>query len=128
MERLALIIVVVSGLWLIAIGFFMAVRPQSALRMLSLTASTWRINLVEQGLRMLAGIALIVRAESSKLPDLFQVGGWFVVLSSLILIAMPLRWHAAYAIWWSHKLRPWSVRTIAPLSVLAGAGLIYAAI
>lgn len=105
----------------------MAIRPRRFLHLLSFTASTWRINVTEQGLRLLAGVALIIRAEASSLPWLFEVGGWFVVASSLILLMMPLRWHAAYAIWWSRKLHPWAVRAIAPLSAAFGMGLVYAA-
>ena len=73
-------------------------RPQRFLNLLSLTAFSGSINNTEQGLRLLAGLAMIVRAEFSRLPGLFEIGGWFIILSSLILLVMPLRWHATYAI------------------------------
>lgn len=127
METAALIVIVVSGIWLIAVALLMALQPSRFLHLLSLTASNWRVNLTEQGLRLLAGIALIVRADASELPLLFQVGGWFVVASSVVLLLIPLRWHASYAIWWSRKLTLRSVRAIAPVSAAFGAALIYAA-
>lgn len=127
MNTAALTVIGASGLWLIAIAWLMAFRPTGFLHLLSLTASNWRINLVEQGLRLVAGLALIVRADASKLPLLFEVGGWFIVASSVVLLLMPLRWHAGYAIWWSRKLTIRSVRAIAPLSGAFGAALIYAA-
>lgn len=126
MQEAALVVVAAASVWLIAIGLFMAVRPGRALRLLSLTASSHRINLTEQGFRLLAGAAVIVRSASSKLPDLFEIGGWFVVISSLLLMLLPLRWHAGYAIWWSRNLPTWAVRVIASLSVAAGVGLLYA--
>jgi hypothetical protein len=127
MEQLGLIGSVAAGLWLIGTGAFMAFRPERALHVLSLTASSRTINNVEQGLRLAAGVALILRAPASKLPQAFEVAGWFIVLSSLVLLVLPLRWHAAYACWWAGRIAPAAVRAIAPLSALAGLGLIYVA-
>jgi hypothetical protein len=127
MEQVGLIGSVAAGLWLIATGAFMVFWPKHALHVLSLTASTRMINNVEQGLRLLAGVALLQRAPASKLPQAFEIAGWFIVLSSLILLVLPLRWHSAYACWWADRLAPVAVRAVAPLSALAGLGLIYAA-
>lgn len=128
MDNVALAIIIASGLWLIAVAHLMAFQPRRFLHLLGLTASSWRINITEQGLRLIAGLALIVRADAAKLPTLFYVGGWFVVASSVALLIIPLRWHAEYAIWWSRKLTFRSVRAIAPLSAAFGVGLIYAAL
>ncbi|MBA4046562.1 MAG: hypothetical protein C0471_19445 [Erythrobacter sp.] len=127
MEQLGLVGSAAAGLWLMVTGAFMALRPERALHVLSLTASTRTINNVEQGLRLSAGVALLLRAPASKLPQSFEIAGWFIMLSSLALLVIPLRWHAAYACWWADRLPPAAVRAIAPLSVLAGLGLIYVA-
>lgn len=127
MDQVGLIGSVAAGVWLLAVGAFMALRPQGALQILRLTASTRTINNAEQGLRLLAGVSLLLRAPASKLPQAFEIAGWFIVLSSLLLLVVPLRWHAAYACWWADRLRPAAVRAIAPLSTIAGLGLIYAA-
>lgn len=103
----------------------MALDPRWCLHILSLTASSHRVNLTEQGLRMLAGAALVVRSDLSKVPALFEVGGWFIVASSFFLMIIPLHWHAGYAIWWAERLPIWGVRLVAPLSIAAGATLIY---
>lgn len=128
MALLGLVGCAAAALWLISTGAFMALQPRRALHVLSLTASTRRVNNVEQGLRLSAGIALLSRAPASKLPQVFEVAGWFIVLSSLVLLVIPLRWHAAYACWWADRLPVTAVRAIAPLSALAGLGLIYAAL
>jgi hypothetical protein len=122
-----LAIVLASGLWLIGVGALMALRPRVFLRLLSLTASSWRVNAAEQVPRLIAGSALVVHAEASKLPALFAAGGWFIAMSSLVLLAVPLRWHSGYAKWWAVRLSPAAVRAIAPFSAAGGAGLIYAA-
>ncbi len=128
MQTASLLGLVAAGLWLAGIGVYMFARPEPALGLLALTASTWRINVTELGLRMLAGLALVVRSEVSKAPSLFEVVGWFVILSSAILLAVPRRLHAAFAIWWSRTLRPAAVRVIGLFSIVAAAGLIYAAV
>jgi hypothetical protein len=126
MQQLSLIVLWLAGLWLIGIGILMMVRPERCLGILRQTASTRRINNREQGLRLLAGLALILRAPVSKLPGPFELAGWFVALSSLALLVLPLRLHAGYAIFWADRVPHGVVRAIGPLSVAAGAGLIYA--
>jgi len=133
MQVLALVALSAAGAWLVTVAFLMALRPRYCLHLLSrmstnLEAGNWRLNLTEQGLRLLAGAALIVRAPDSKLPALFEVVGWVVVVSSILIIAAPIRWHGAYGSWWSRRLTPLAIRFLSPLPAVGGAGLIYAAI
>ena len=133
MQALALIIVSAAGAWLVVVAVLMAVRPEYSLhlynRMLAnLEASSYRQNLIEQGLRLLAGAALIVRAPASKMPLPFEVFGWLLVVSSLFVMVAPLRWHAAYGAWWGKHLSSRLVRILSPIPAIFAAGLIYAAI
>ena len=133
MQAAALIVVLAAGLWLGGIGVLMAARPGYCLALLermtvSLEAGSWLLNLTEQGLRILAGAALVVRAPASKLPLVFEVAGWALVLSSALILILPMRWHAAYGRMLLKALGPILVRLASPLPVLAGAGLIYAAL
>ena len=75
MQTTALTILAASGIWLVGVELMMAFRPQRFLNLLSLTAFVRLINNTEQGLRLLAGLAMIVRAEFSRLPGLFEIGG-----------------------------------------------------
>lgn len=128
MQEASLLIVFAFGLWLLGVGVFMALRPERSLQLLGMMAATQRINLTEQSLRILAGAALVIRSGSSKLPDFFEIGGWFMIVSSVVLVVMPLRWHRNYAIWWSRNLSATAVRALAPLPIVAGPGLVYAAL
>ena len=128
MGEAALLGVAALSAWLCAAGAIRTLQPARALDLLRLTASTRLLNTLEQGLRLLAGAALVVRAPWSKLPQSFEVAGWFIVLSSVVLLVLPLRWHSAYAIWWSKRLSSAAVRTIGPLSCAAGIAILYAAI
>ena len=133
MQSAALIIVIAAGLWLAGVGALMAFRPRYCLELFermtaNLEASNWRLNITEQGLRIVAGAALVVRAPASKLPMAFEVAGWILVASSVLILVVPVRWHGAYGRWWVGRIAPLAVRVLSPVPVLAGAGLIYAAL
>jgi hypothetical protein len=132
-QTAALIIVITAGLWLVGVGALMAIRPGYCLRLLermtaNLEASDWRQNVTEQGLRIVAGVALVVRAPASKLPLAFEVAGWILAGTSVLIVISPARWHGAYGRWWMGRLAPLAVRLASPLPVAVGAGLIYAAL
>jgi hypothetical protein len=126
-QTLALIILIAAGCWLVAVGVLMALRPERALHILSLTATSHRVNLSEQVPRFMAGAAMLVRADASKVPLLFEVAGGFIAVSSLALMVIPLAWHNGYAVWWAKRIPPVAVRAIAPFSLIGGIGLIWAA-
>ena len=84
------------------------------------------VQSTEQGLRVLSGVALIVRAPASKLPLVFEVGGWLLVATSVLIMVAPIRWHAAYGTWWVKRLTPLMIRTPSPVPAAVGATLIYA--
>jgi len=78
-------------------------------------------------LRVLAGVALIVRAPASKLPLVFEIAGWLLVATSLLIMVAPIRWHGAYGRWLVGRITPLAIRILSPVPMLAGACLIYAA-
>lgn len=132
MQAIALIVVAAAGLWLVGVAFLMAVRPHYCLRLFEkmsakLERSNWRLQFTEQGLRVLAGVSMIVRAPASKLPLLFEVAGWLLIATSLLIMVAPIRWHGAYGRWWVGRIAPLAVRVLSVAPAMAGAGLIYAA-
>ena len=132
MQAIALIVVAAAGFWLVGVAFLMALRPRYCLHLFekmsaSLERSNWRLQFTEQGLRVLAGVALIMRAPASKLPLVFEVAGWLLVATSLQILVAPIRWHGAYGHWWVGRIAPLAIRVLSPVPMMAGAGLIYAA-
>src|SRR5215469_9181182 len=132
MQTIALIVVAAAGLWLVGVAFLMALRPHYCLRLFEkmsakLERSNWRLQFTEQGLRVLAGVSMIVRAPASKLPLLFEVAGWLLVATSLLIMVALIRWHGAYGRWWVGRIAPLAIRILSPVPMMAGAGLIYAA-
>ena len=131
-QTASLIIVIASGLWLAAVSFLMALRSSYCLQQFekmtsSLGASNWQLQLTEQGLRIVAGAALIVRSPSSKLPMAFEVAGWCLVITSAVILALPIRFHASYGRWCTRWLNPLAIRVLSPLPAIVGAGIVYAA-
>jgi hypothetical protein len=111
----------------------MALRPRHCLALFarmsdSLRSSSWRIQGVEQGLRLLVGFAMIIRSADSKAPLAFEIAGWLLVATSAIILMVPISWHGAYGAWWAERLKPAAVRLLAPMPAAGGAILIYGAI
>ncbi|HTD59641.1 MAG TPA: hypothetical protein VK679_03260 [Gemmatimonadaceae bacterium] len=133
MQALALIVVAAAGLWLVGVAVLMALRPRYCLHLLekmsaNLERSNWRLQFTEQGLRVLAGVALIVRAPATRLPLVFEVAGWLLVATSLLIMVAPIRWHGTYGMWWVKRLTPLMIRILSPVPAAVGVGLIYAAL
>ena len=133
MQAFALVILIAAGLWLVGVAVLMALRPRYCLHLFekmsaNLGRSNWRLQFTEQALRVLAGVALIVRAPASKLPLAFEIAGWFVVVSSVAIMIAPIRWHGAYGTWWVKRLNPWVIGVLSPVPAVLGAGMIYAAV
>jgi len=126
-QTVAWFVLLAAALWLVWVGGIMAFRPLHALDLLSRTASSYRINAAEQVPRLVAGAAMMVRADVSRFPPFFEIAGLFIVGSSVVLLIIPLRWHNGYAVFWARRIPPAVVRMIAPLSMLGGAVLLWAA-
>ncbi|MGH7028052.1 hypothetical protein [Brevundimonas sp.] len=113
------------GFWLVGLGLFMITAPGRELAALARMGGDNIIHFGEMGLRALAGTALVVAAPLSKFPQIISPVGWFLILSAIIIAALPRRWHAAYSLWWARRIPLAAVRLIAPLSALAGFALIW---
>ena len=123
---LAFWVVILSGVWLIAATGVMLVRPRIALQFVGKMASTNLINYSELTLRLIWGLALVVYAEFAAFPQTFRVMGFVLAVTAIILLLVPRKWHAAYAVFWSNKLTVPLVRFFAPFSLALGIFLIWA--
>ena len=121
-------LVILFGILLITISTFMFVSPRTAIQYLSKGASTNFINYLELTSRGIWGIAIVLYAESSKFPEFFQIFGMFVVITTAILLSIPRKWHAWYAVWCSNKLTALYIRIVSPFSLAFGIFLIYSVV
>lgn len=68
-------------------------------RFLQKFASTAEAHYLEQGLRMLMGVAFIVYAPHMLYPVVFGSLGWLLVGTTLALVLVPWKLHQRYAQW-----------------------------
>ena len=118
-------LVVVAGVWLIGLGVFMLVRPRQALVALSRMGGSPSVHIGEMAVRILVGAAMVLAAAGSRYPLAVMVIGGFLIVSAVILLVLPRRWHAAYSTYWASRIPVPAVRLIAPLSWVMGGALIW---
>lgn len=115
-----------AGVWLIGLGVWIALFPRRALAALAAMGGTPVIHFGEMSVRLLAGVALVAAGPVSRFPAVISLIGGFLILSALVLMALPRRWHAAYSTWWAARIPVPAARLVAPFSMIGGAALIWA--
>jgi hypothetical protein len=93
MEILSGVVVVAFGVFLIGLAVLIVVKPRLAERFIQSFASSAQTHYTEQTLRLIAGGAMVIFAPSMWHTDLFRVFGWLIVLSTVVLLLVPWRWH-----------------------------------
>ncbi len=118
-------VVVLFGFFFIFIGFLMLFAPEKAREILRKAGSTNFINYAEITIRMIPATALIICSEFSKYPGIFQIFGWFMLLTSIILYFVPRQIHHNFSLKSAEILKPLYFQFIAPFAWLFGCALIY---
>ena len=120
MEFFSKLIVGAFGLWMMGVSVMILLRPTMMLGALRKMASTNLINYTELVLRLLVGIGVVGLAPFTPYTNFLQLCGGFLMVTAIILMLIPRRWHHAYAVWWAEKLKPWQVQLATPLSFALG--------
>ncbi len=116
---------VLVGVWLIGLSLFMLLAPQRALGVLAAMGSTPLIHFGEMAGRIAAGFVLMLASVMSRSPQVINLIGAFLIVSAVVLMVLPRRWHAAYSTWWAKRIPVWAVRLSAVFSTVAGGVLIW---
>jgi hypothetical protein len=85
------------GIFLIGLAVTGAFLPLKAGRFLEMFASSQRAHLLEQFLRLVVGAALIIFASEMWFSDLFNIFGWVIVVTTIILLLLPWRLHQRFS-------------------------------
>lgn len=125
MTLIAHLVGLLAGAWLMALGVWMGLVPRRGLAALAAMGSSPAIHFGEMTVRLLIGAALVVAGPTSRFPVVIALIGAFLVVSAIVLMVLPRRWHAAYSTWWAARIPVIAVRIIAPLSILGGLLLIW---
>ncbi|GAA0199294.1 hypothetical protein GCM10009123_03280 [Kangiella japonica] len=89
-------------LWLFALGLtlfevMVIVAKLKAIRFLNAFVKTPWHHFLEQALRLIVGTALVIHSPNMKFSEFFGVFGWIVIITSLMLVGLPWRWHRSFA-------------------------------
>lgn len=122
------VVIVLTGVSLAALSVLIAVQPRRALRALSRFGSTARIHFGELGLRAAIGLALVLGGPATRYPTVIIVIGTFLIITALILMGLPRRWHAAFSGASARRIPVWSVPPLALISLAAGCALVWGAV
>ena len=119
----ALLVVLAGAAWLALVAVVCLLRPGRARQSLAAMGSNWRWQLGEHIPRAMVGFAMVLRAPLSKAPLPFEIAGWFLIASSILILAVPMRWHNRYAVWWAERI-PLAAYRLLALPTLALAVLL----
>lgn len=118
-------IVVFFGIFITITGFVMLFQPAKARSILRKAGSTNFINYTEITLRLIPAFGLIYYAEVSKYTLFFQLFGWCMLLTSLVLYFVPRNLHHKFSNKSAAILKPSYFQLIAPFAFLIGSFIIY---
>lgn len=124
-EFLELAVVASAGVYFVALGGSAFLSPPATRRFLLGFASTPAKHYVELAARALLGGAFVVAAPMLPLSGPFNLFGWMLVGTTLVLVLVPWRWHHRFA----QRVVPEALRFLPVLgacSLLLGALVLWA--
>jgi hypothetical protein len=99
METAAGIITTLFGLYLIALLIATLLKKNSVVKFFSSFAVSAKAHYTEQLLRMMVGSGLVVYSKKMLYPELFEIFGWVLIVTTALLLVMPWQWHYRFGKW-----------------------------
>ena len=99
MKLLSGIITILFGLYLISLLIITLVKKQWVINYLSSFAGSAKAHYLEQLLRLIVGLALLVYSGEMLFPDAFRLFGWVIIVTTILLLIMPWKWHNRFGKW-----------------------------
>ena len=99
-------IVVLFGVFLIFAGFLMIFNPEKTKEIISKAGSTYLINYTELGIRLILGMAFYCISLMSIYKFYFKSIGIFLIVTSLLLMCLPINLHNKFSRNAANKLKP----------------------
>jgi hypothetical protein len=125
-EAFALVVVVLAGVYLLALGAAALIVPVRAGRFLLGFAGSRPVHFTELALRLVVGAALVLHAPRMPVSAAFNLLGWLLLVTTACLLVVPWQWHHRFA---RHAV-PRAIRhvTLIGLASLVFGGVILAAV
>lgn len=92
---------VIVGLFatgLIAFELTVIVTKPRAVKFLEAFVRTPFHHFLEQTIRLIVGAAFVVASPQMLYSSVFNIIGWLIIITSLLLIGLPWRWHHKFAL------------------------------
>ena len=124
-EVAALSIVVIAGIFLLALGAAALLAPPRASGFLLAFAGSPAKHYSELALRLVAGCAFVLSAPLVAFARGFSLFGWLLLGTTAVLLLVPWRWHhrlAQRAVPQALRFLPW----VGASSLVAGALILWA--
>ncbi|WP_130734632.1 hypothetical protein [Flavobacterium sp. J27] len=118
MIQLSKYIVILFALFLIFASFLLFFKPYKTKEIISKAGSTYFINYLELSIRLLVGVAFVLSSTLTKYAIQFKIVGYFLIISALILMFVPIKKHNEFSRNAAHKLRPVYLKIGAPFSLI----------
>ncbi len=115
LSNLALLAVVLTGLYLICLAVVSLIAPARASQFLMGFADSAFAHYLELLLRLVVGAAFLQYAPEMAFSAAFTGFGWVLILTTLCLFAIPWQWHRRFA----QKTVPQAVRNLNLIAVAA---------
>lgn len=123
MNSLYFSILALFSLFLVWSGVMMFFKPNKVKNIIGLAGSTLFVNYAELSIRLVIGIAFVFVKTKYKLT--YSYIGYFLIISALILMLVPIKKHNKFSLYASEKLKPIYLNFFAPISILMGILIIY---
>lgn len=99
MNGIALGIVLAVAAYLLGLAAAALLYPEKARTFLGAFASSARAHYLEQAVRLVAAAGFLAYAPHMAFSHAFRVLGWILVVTTVLLLAVPWRWHQRFAGW-----------------------------
>jgi len=126
MITIASFIIILFGLFLVFSGFLMFFKPEKVREIIAKAGSTYLINYTELGIRLLIGIAFGYISLYSIYELQFKIIGYFLIVSALLLMLVPIKMHNQFSRKAAEKLKPIYLKICAPFAIFLGTLLLIA--
>ena len=93
------VVILFFCMFVIGLAIAIVIKPQRAEQFLSSYASSARAHYTEQIARLIVGVAFVVFAPSMWYPNLFNLFGWILIVTTIGLLIIPWQWHHKFGEW-----------------------------
>lgn len=118
MKEVGFGVIILFGVFLIICGLIMFFYPEKAKQIISKAGSTFVINYAELGIRLVVGLAFVF--VETKFENLYNYFGYFLIVSALLLMILPIKKHNQFSKNASNFLKPIYLKLFAPISIAFG--------